>query len=138
MEKGQRTILIGRDRNCDIALGHDTVSARHAELTFLDDGKLLVTDRKSRNGTYRVLPDGRALALHHELVSPMDTLRLGEVTISVRELLEALRLKFPNFDTVPRPPAPPDPAPRVQGHYLERCVCGRIKPAGKPCPGCGQ
>lgn len=138
MNRLERKVVIGRDRGCDIALAHETVSARHAELRFLGDGKLLLTDCKSRNGTYRILPDGRALVLRQELVSPMDSIRLGDVTVTVRELLEALRLKFPNFDQLAHPPVQPEATPMVQGRNLERCDCGSIKPVGKPCPGCGR
>ena len=90
-------LLIGRDRECDIALAHETVSGRHAELTFLPAGKLLLTDCKSRNGTFRRLPDGREQRVHQELVSPLDRVRMGEVALTVREILEAARLKYPGF-----------------------------------------
>ncbi|MCG6861051.1 MAG: FHA domain-containing protein [Chromatiaceae bacterium] len=42
---------IGRERSCAIPVADDSVSAMHAELTFLGDGKLLLTDCNSTNGT---------------------------------------------------------------------------------------
>ena len=131
-------LLIGRDRDCDIALAHETVSAHHAELTFLPAGKLLLTDCKSRNGTFRLLPDGREQRVHQELVSPMDRVRLGDVALTVREILEAARLKYPGFAS-PQPTAnPAPPTPPVQGRRLERCDCGAVKTLGQPCQECGR
>jgi len=48
----ERTFTIGRDRACDLPLGDDSVSARHAELRFLGEGKLLLSDCNSTNGTF--------------------------------------------------------------------------------------
>ncbi len=131
--------LIGRDRNCDIALAHATVSSRHAELSFLGDGKLLLTDCQSCNGTFRLLPDGRALPVRQELVSPLDRVRFGEVALDMRDLLEAIRLKHADIlAPPPAPPPPPDPLPPAQGRALERCDCGCVKAVGQSCPGCGR
>jgi pSer/pThr/pTyr-binding forkhead associated (FHA) protein len=138
---------IGRDRGCDIAITNDTVSSRHAELSWLGDGKLLLTDCKSRNGTFRVLSDGRELRIHQELVSPHDRLRFGDVRLGMSELLEALRLKYPNSGVgvgAPSTPAGPStssaPSPPRQGSGtcdLERCECGAVKPVRQRCPVCG-
>jgi hypothetical protein len=68
----------------------------------------------------------------------MDRIKLGSVVLSVKELLEALRLKYPQFDDELRRPPQAAAQPWVKGRELVRCVCGTIKPAGKPCPGCGQ
>lgn len=128
---------IGRDRNCDIAIADNTVSSRHAELSFLGDGKLMLTDCRSSNGTFRLLADGTEAAIHQEQISPLDQVRFGNVRIGMRELLEALRMKYPQFGALaPRVPSPPMSAP-LGPCELERCECGRIKPVGKPCPGCG-
>ncbi len=134
----QRKFTIGRKRSCDIPLAHESVSGRHAELDFLDDGKLLLTDCKSTNGTFLLQGGGVGKRVHQELVSPMDQVRFGDIELSVRELVEALRLKFPQFE----PPVPgkgqKEEKPWVQGHQLIRCVCGCIKPAGGTCPECGR
>lgn len=129
---------IGRDRACDIAIADDTVSGHHAEISFIGGGKLLLTDCKSSNGTYRLLADGSKVPIRQELVSPLDTVRFGSVTIGMRELLESLRMKYPQFGEpqgvpTPSPPAPPEAQPKE----FERCDCGRIKATGRPCPGCG-
>jgi pSer/pThr/pTyr-binding forkhead associated (FHA) protein len=44
-------LLIGRSSACQIVLGDDTVSRRHAELRF-EDGRWLLRDLGSSNGTY--------------------------------------------------------------------------------------
>ncbi len=59
MSAKQRKFTIGRERSCDIALAHDTVSRHHAELAFIDDGKLLLTDCNSTCGTFLVQGDGK-------------------------------------------------------------------------------
>jgi FHA domain/Domain of unknown function (DUF1707) len=45
------TLVIGRSSACQIVLGDDTVSRRHAELRF-EDGRWLLRDLGSSNGTY--------------------------------------------------------------------------------------
>ena len=44
-------LVIGRSSSCQIVLGDDTVSRRHAELRF-EDGRWLLRDLDSSNGTY--------------------------------------------------------------------------------------
>ncbi len=46
---GDRTILIGRSPDCDLVLGHESVSREHAEISRNDDGWLL-SDLGSKNG----------------------------------------------------------------------------------------
>ena len=44
-------LVIGRSSSCQIVLGDDTVSRRHAELRF-EDGRWLLRDLGSSNGSY--------------------------------------------------------------------------------------
>ena len=134
MNNPPRNYTIGRDRACDIPLADDSVSGRHAELEFLEDGKLLLTDCRSTNGTFLLGTQGQARRMTQSLVSPLDQVRFGNVTLVMRELLEALRLK----SDVPVAAPAAQEAPRVQGRRLIRCPCGGIKTAHKPCPECGQ
>ncbi len=128
MNRPGRKISIGRDHACDIPLGDESVSARHAELTFLETGKLLLTDCKSTNGTFVIESDGSPRRIRQELVSATDRVRFGAVTLGVRELLETLRLGS-SSEVQP---------PMVQGRRLVRCPCGCVKPEGAPCPECGR
>ena len=135
----RRKFTLGRDRNCDIPLADDSVSSRHAELEFLQDGKLLLTDCRSTNGTFLLGTGGEARRISQSLVSPLDQVRLGGVTLALRDLIEALRLKaaIPVPGALGVPPGEPE-APRVKGHHLLRCPCGGIKAADAPCPECGR
>ena len=134
MNHPRRKFTIGRDRACDIPLADDSVSGHHAELEFLEDGKLLLTDCRSTNGTFLLGTNGQAQRLTQSLVSPLDQVRFGGVTLGMRELLEALRLK----SDVPVAAPLETEEPRVKGRRLIRCLCGGIKTANAPCPECGQ
>ncbi len=47
----KKEILIGRDRNCDLTVTDESISARHAQLTF-HHGQWWIEDRDSTNGTF--------------------------------------------------------------------------------------
>jgi hypothetical protein len=135
MAAKKQKFTIGRERTCDISIADPTVSARHAEISYLPDGRLLLTDCKSRNGTFRLLQDGTEHPVRQDLVSPYDRIRFGDVRLGVRELLESLRLKYPGFDGGA---GRQSPAPDSSGTDLERCDCGAVKPLGKTCAVCGR
>jgi S1-C subfamily serine protease len=46
------TFVIGRDAGCDLTLADEQVSRRHAELQVRGDGRALLRDLESRNGTF--------------------------------------------------------------------------------------
>lgn len=144
MKPKEKTFSIGRARDCDVVLADDSVSRCHAELTLLKDGKLLLTDCNSSNGTY-IIHSGREKKIHQELVSPIDMVQFGDVKISVKELLESIRLKLPSFNAAvtneivsPGEPLPQPKKPWVKGKRLVRCQCGAVKVKGKPCRECGK
>ena len=121
-----RKYTIGRALTCDVVLSDDSVSRIHAELTFLDDGKLLVTDCRSTQGTFLMHQSGEAHAIKQELVFARDTLRFGSVSMPVKELLQAIHLKHPLV--APKPP---------EGADLVRCECGAVKVKNIRCEVCG-
>jgi len=131
-----RKFTIGRDPSCHITIGDATVSGRHAELTEMGKGKWLLTDCKSRNGTFRIHRDGQKTPIRQELVSPLDQLCFGEVTLIMRELLESLRLAHLRLDAQDAQRCPRPPEPLTPSGDLERCHCGAIKAVNKPCPMC--
>jgi len=137
----EKKFSIGRGRECDIVFADDSVSRHHAELTFLKDGKLLLTDCKSHNGTY-IIYSGKEKQIRQELISPFDKVQFGDIKIDVKELLESLQLKFPSFNTgriVPPDESPPQPKkPWIQGKRLVRCECGAVKVKEDTCPECGK
>lgn len=71
-------IIIGRSKNCDYAIGDETVSARHTRLSF-HHNQWWAEDLKSTNGTF----------LNNERISvptviiPGDELRCGQVGLMV-------------------------------------------------------
>lgn len=132
MNRPDHKITIGRDAARDIPLGDDSVSAHHAELSILEDGRLLLTDCRSTNGTFVIEADGGARRIRQTLVAPTDRIRFGGVTLAVSALLEARGLS-----ATPRTPSQP-PAPPMSGRRLVRCQCGCIKPEGTRCRECGQ
>lgn len=79
-------ILIGRaGSGNDVELPHETVSAHHAELVRTKDGRLYLTDRASRNGTF-VHRGGDWLRLRQDFVTPDEILRFGAVEILAGQL----------------------------------------------------
>lgn len=122
----ERKCTIGRALTCDIVLADDSVSRIHAELAFLEDGKLLVSDCRSTQGTFLMHQGGVARAIKQELVSVRDTLRFGNVSMPVKELLQAIHLKHP--PAALRPP---------EGAGLVRCECGAVKIKNIRCEVCG-
>lgn len=85
VEKAQDGIIIGRDpAACQIVIGEDSVSRRHAILEMSRDG-LVISDLGSRNGT---MVDGHTLSRYERRVPLNDgcTITLGEVTIRVEHL----------------------------------------------------
>ena len=70
-------LLVGRHADCDVMLGHLSVSRRHARLTFRD-GRWVLRDLDSTNGT-RV--NGRRVVRCR--LEPGDRLRLGSAELLV-------------------------------------------------------
>lgn len=66
-------VLIGRDKNCDLALDHDTVSGRHARLRSIS-GTYLLRDLNSTNGT---TINGEPVR-DQAVVKPGDVLGMGD------------------------------------------------------------
>ena len=51
-ELGKGVHVVGRLRSCDLSIGDDTLSRKHARLTRLKSHELVVEDLGSKNGTY--------------------------------------------------------------------------------------
>ncbi len=81
-----RTYIIGR--RGEIVLRDDTVSARHAELTVLDD-TLFLADLGSTNGTW-LIENGRRQPFDRGYVQPEQEFAFGNCVRSIAELLNAI------------------------------------------------
>lgn len=136
-----RRFSIGRALDCDVVLADPSVSRRHAEIELIAGDAITLVDCQSTHGTH-VVDEGRARRIARAAVSPASLVRLGDLTLSVSDLLEAIQIKFPALSLAATlgPPAPPGPRslPDAGGSRLVRCACGVIKPRGSTCPGCGQ
>lgn len=75
MAESRINLVIGRSRDCDLTLKDPTVSGRHARLTW-QDGKILVEDLGSANGTF---VGGKRI--ERALIRPGDDLRLGRASL---------------------------------------------------------
>lgn len=136
MTRPSRKYSVGRAPTCDIVLADESVSRVHAELAFLADGKLLVTDCRSTQGTVLLRLGGAQIPVRQELVSPLDTLRFGTVTMPVKDMLQALQLKHPPAGDVGHDRPSPAPAMPPEGAGLVRCECGAVKVKNKRCEVC--
>ncbi len=74
-------IVLGRSKECDIVVEHDSVSRQHLELCVRDE--LVLKDLGSRNGT---CVGGRALKGGEEILAPLGSLiEMGSVTVVVQQ-----------------------------------------------------
>jgi predicted component of type VI protein secretion system len=139
-----RTFTIGRSPECDLVLADDSVSRRHAELLVLDHGQLFLVDCQSTHGT-RLTRRGQMRQVQQEFVEPDAVVSFGDVSLSVGELIEALRAKHPDAALPAHAgAAAAAPAPVRHGRTwdrgtrLVRCPCGVVKPKSQRCPECGE
>jgi signal transduction histidine kinase len=76
IEMAGETMVLGRDRSCDVVLDDKTVSRRHARLTSKPDS-VTIEDLESRNGTY---VSGKRIIKH--VISPGDAIAIGGFRIT--------------------------------------------------------
>jgi hypothetical protein len=72
--------MIGATTDCQISLTDSTVTARHASLRY-QEGKFLLTDLDSTNGTYL---NDRPDRIAREELKDNDTIRIGEVVLKFK------------------------------------------------------
>lgn len=141
MKKKELKFTIGRSTECDIVLADDSVSRLHAELIYLKDGNLFITDCHSMNGI-TLIRNGKKKSIRQEFLSLNDTLQFGDITMTAKELSEAIPKKIKSFDSAlmpdPQMDQPPQKKPWVKGSRLVRCDCGAVKPKKGRCRECGQ
>ncbi len=130
----EKVYTIGRSRKCDLILADDRVGRRHAEIVDSPEG-IFIRDAGSTNGTFlkkgnefREVSKGTKVR-----ISTTDVVRFGPCEMTVKELLEHIRIQQ-------RPPEDRDqPKQRVQAKKLIQCWnCGAPKVPGDVCPKCGE
>ena len=84
-DRGRASFTVGRGRECDVRMEHDSVSRVHAEVERLSGGRLHVTDRRSTNGTF-VLAGGEWRPIRQQMVAPGDRVRFGAYALTGDEL----------------------------------------------------
>jgi predicted component of type VI protein secretion system len=143
----QQTFSIGRSPECDLVLADSSVSRKHAELILLDAGQLFLVDCQSTRGT-RLSQHGQTQSVQQTFVSLDAVVEFGDVSMPVRDVVDALRLKYPHAAWPPAARAAAGAgagagsavaaAPWGQETQFVRCQCGVIKERGRRCPECGQ
>lgn len=147
MEFDKNEITVGRVQGNDVILGKGNVSKRHSRIV-LKDGRFIVVDLKSTNGTY---VNGRKIT-SPLVVKPGDKIYIGDFIITLDELEAASQPHIgqpesypagppavsssPPADT-PRPPAPfapaaPPPAPPPLEHVPAFAAAPPAPPAPLP------
>ena len=85
---------VGRHPTCDVVLDDVTVSGRHAEVTWSEDGRVRITDRGSTNGTF-VLVDHGWRPVGPARLDPSDRVRFGNCEVAVSRLRALCRAARP-------------------------------------------
>ena len=138
MSARTQTVTIGRGRDCDLLLTHNSISRKHAELIIDSDGGYGIRDLQSTGGTF-LLRGGQEIPVTETKLNPGDTLRFGNYDISLKNLLSLLPEEKPAASRSKRIPAATGGGGGGSGgrSRMMRCACGSIKERGKPCPDCG-
>ena len=84
-----KTFSIGSGKNCDIRLNQSSIDNIHAELVIARNGDLHLTDRASKNGTFRK-NGARWVRLKQDYILPTEPLRFGDYHVSVSTLMQVI------------------------------------------------
>lgn len=121
----KNTWRIGRSHDCDYILHDPSVSRCHAEIRQLSNGRYLLVDRNSTQGTEIIGRDGKAHAITQQSVTSDDRVKFGSVTVTVRDILSGSGAVSEKTGHDCNPPK-------------VRCACGAVKSQGEGCHVCGQ
>jgi hypothetical protein len=73
--------ILGRSPACQIKIASNSVSKEHATILLTEDGKVLITDMNSRNGTFV-----NGLRVQNQKLSAGDKLTFHDVVVDILEL----------------------------------------------------
>ena len=105
-------VVIGREETCDIVLNDDEASREHAAIEVQSDGRTLISDLGSRNGT---LVNGRRIA-GPTVLGGGETIKLGASEISVAAVRSSETVLSPRDQSTraqAQPQSPTTPPPRT-------------------------
>ena len=117
---------IGRARECEIILPHDSVSLIHAEISLSNDGVYL-RDCGSTNGTFL-----NGQPCREAWLEAGQAVRFGQIEVTVDSV--AANVAIPQFDRT----TPPPPAPVILANGVISCSQHPESPATFRCTYCQE
>lgn len=78
IQVGYKPLLLGRSNKCNVKFSDPLLSSKHCEISLKQDGKVVITDLNSTNGSF--LNDVKVISSHLYIG---DTLRIGSIEISI-------------------------------------------------------
>ena len=125
LKQGDR-LSVGRTKENKIAIDHTSVSKLHASLLLNKDGKLVVADTGSTNGTY--LNDERIAYGKAIEIFPGDRVKFGAIDVQ----LEFTQTEGKSEEPPPTLPSAPTEAYRVGDFQFAKKTTHVVEPAVKP------
>ncbi|HEY6359172.1 MAG TPA: FHA domain-containing protein, partial [Vicinamibacterales bacterium] len=92
--------VVGRLPACNLVISDISVSRKHASLRLDDAGRLFLQDTGSRFGTYR---NGQQVLIEEVVLAPTDTIKLGEVTLTLEQNVSEKELLTENHEVAEGP-----------------------------------
>ncbi len=93
--------IIGRSPTCQVKLASNSVSKEHATILMTEDGKVILTDMNSRNGSFV-----NGLRVQNQKLAPGDKLTFHDVVVDVLELPPGFDPRFVQGGVVGGVPMP--------------------------------
>lgn len=85
-----QTVIVGRDRSCNVVFHDMSVSRKHCSAEKLPDGTYFLRDLQSKNGTF---VDGIRIRQKH--ITASSRIRLGNLNISGSDIISHLQGRVP-------------------------------------------
>jgi len=92
--------VVGRLPACNLVISDISVSRKHASLRLDDSGRLFLQDTGSRFGTFR---NGQQVLIEEVPLAPTDTLKFGEVTLTLEQNVSEKELLTENHEVAEGP-----------------------------------